>query len=307
VNRAERRRQERELKKMQDQEATPKGVHVAVCIPTHDAMPAHFGYDLAQMMAFTARHYNQPGMIDPLSLHMVKGTYVHSARMALAAETLQNGADYLLFLDSDMRFPKETLVGLLSHQKAFVGANYPRRGIPPKWVAIKKTVSTNDEGEKVPGTICITSEDSTGLEEVEAVGFGIVLIHRSVFESMAKIHPPQEKGFFWWFEWDSDVQTHIGEDVFFCRLAAEAGATLYVDHDLSKLVKHIGQFEFGPDHAWSFYAEEERLNGESDQLHDAADGSGGHLESVGPDGDDSGDGAEGGEPSEARPKIEIAR
>jgi hypothetical protein len=306
VNRAERRRQERELKKMQAEEATPRGVHVAVCIPTHDTLAAHFAYDLAQMMSFTALHYNKPGLIETLSLHMVKGTYVHSARMALAAECLQNGADYLLYLDSDMRFPKEALVRLLSHSKAFVGTNYPRRGIPPKWVAIKKVVGVNEEGEKVPGEILITTQESEGLEEVEALGFGCVLLHRSVFDAMVQIHPPKEKGYFWFFDWDAEAQTHVGEDVFFCRLARKAGATILVDHDLSKEIKHVGQFEYGPEHSWSFYAEEERLNGESDQLHDAALGSGGHPESGGPDGDDSGDGSEGREPAPAGQASEAA-
>jgi hypothetical protein len=306
VNRQQRRRQERELKKMQEQEAAPQGVNVGVCIPTHDNVPAYFAYDLAQMLSYTARFYNQPGVIDVLSLHMVKGTYVHSARMGLAAECLKNNVDWLLFLDSDMRFPKDTLVRLLSHGKAFVGTNYPRRGIPPKWVAIKKTVTTDEDGNKVPGELLITTPESTGLEEVEALGFGCVILHRSVFDAMVQIHQPKEKGYFWMFEWDKDAQTHIGEDVFFCRLAREAGATVYVDHDLSKELKHIGQLEFGAEHSWSFYAEEERLNGEGNQLHDATLGSGGHTEPLGSDGDDSGDGSEGREPAPAGQASEAA-
>lgn len=297
---------ERELKKMQDQEATPKGINVGICIPTHDNLPAHFAYDLAQMVGYTTAVFNYPGMIETLSLHMSKGTYVHSGRMALAAECLQNDVDYMLFLDSDMRFPKDTIVRLLGHQKAFVGTNYPRRGIPPKYVAIKRTVSADEDGNKVPGTLLATTEDSTGLEEVEALGFGCVLVHRGVFESMAAIHDPKEKGFFWMFEWHPEVKTHIGEDVYFCNLARKAGATIYVDHDLSKELRHIGQFEFGLSHSWSFYAEEERLNGESNQLHDAADGSGGHSEPLGSDGDDSGDGPESGAAAPAGSASEVA-
>ena len=258
---------------MGDAAVGPKGIKVAICIPTHDMMHSYFGYDLAGMIGWTTRHYTKEGAIDDLALHMVSGTYVHTARQQLLVNAMQEGADYILFLDSDMRFPKDTLVRLLSHSKGMVGCNYPRRTVPPEPVAIKTSTGVDEDGNKVPGTLLQTLEDSTGLEEVEALGFGCVLVHKSVFAAMAQIHDPREKGPFWFFEFLPEIPTHVGEDVYFCRLARKAGATIYVDHDLSKDIRHIGNLEYAFDHTWAFYAEEERLkNGADHELHDVEDG-----------------------------------
>jgi hypothetical protein len=84
--------------------------------------------------------------------------------------------------------------------------------------------------------------DSTGLEEVESIGMGVMLISRKVFE---KLSEP-------WFEtpWRTDKRGYIGEDVFFCRKATAAGFKIYIDHDVSKEIGHIGTFEFKHDHTW---------------------------------------------------------
>ena len=277
------------MKKMADDVTPKKGIKVAICIPCHDTLPSYFAYDLAGLIGWTTHHFVTEGAIEEIGLHMVKGTYVHSARQELLVAALQGGADYLLFLDSDMRFPKDTLARLLSHKKSMVGTNYARRNVPPEYIAIKKSVNIGEDGERQDGELLRTLPDSTGLEEVEALGFGCVLVHKGVFNSMALIHDPREKGPFWFFEYLPDVPTHVGEDVYFCRLARKAGTTIYVDHDLSKDIRHIGQLEYALDHTWAFYEEEERrADGGDHELHDAPGGDSGRSEQDGPDGSDQG-------------------
>jgi hypothetical protein len=46
------------------------------------------------------------------------------------------------------------------------------------------------------------------------------------------------------------ISTYIGEDVFFCQKAAAAGFKIWIDHDVSKEIGHIGTFEFKHDHTW---------------------------------------------------------
>jgi hypothetical protein len=271
------------MEKMAD-DVTPKGLKVSICIPTHDMLPSHFAYDLAGLIGWTTRHYTGEGAIEEIGLHMVSGTYVHTARQDLLVAALQGGADYVLFLDSDMRIPKDALVKLLAHKKSMVGCNYPRRGVPPKYVAIKHSVRLDEDGNKIDGQLCETKPDSTGLEEVEALGFGCVLIHKGVFGAMATVHDPREKGPFWFFEYLPDIPTHVGEDVFFCRLARSVGTVIYVDHDLSKDIRHIGQLEYALDHTWAFMEEEERLaDGGDNELRDAPDGDSGRVEQDGSD------------------------
>ena len=45
------------------------------------------------------------------------------------------------------------------------------------------------------------------------------------------------------------AQDFFGEDVFHAHKLREAGVKIYVDHDVSKEVKHIGNFEFSNEHA----------------------------------------------------------
>jgi hypothetical protein len=37
----------------------------------------------------------------------------------------------------------------------------------------------------------------------------------------------------------------LGEDIYFCIKAKDAGFDTWVDHDLSKGIKHIGQYVYG--------------------------------------------------------------
>jgi hypothetical protein len=213
-------------------------MRVSVCVPSHDHVSANFSFDLAKLMGFTAAKAVGPGAIEALAIHSAAGTLIHTARQKLALVALSEGADYLFWLDSDMRFPKDILLRLLNHNEDIVGINYSTRGIPPKFVAIKQLGI--DEGEK--SLRCVTTEDSTGLEEVAAIGFGAVLIHRSVFEKLHDPHGPE--GPWFQFPWIHSKKQSMGEDVFFCKLAREAGFKVLVDHDLSKECAHIGELEY---------------------------------------------------------------
>ena len=95
-----------------------------------------------------------------------------------------------------------------------------------------------------------TMPESTGLQEVGSVGMGVMLIKANVF---AKLAEP-------WFEtpWRHDKRGYIGEDVFFCKKAREAGFKIWIDHDVSKEIGHIGMFEFKHDHTWVMREIEEK-------------------------------------------------
>lgn len=189
------------------------------------------------MLVFSTQTMIQDGVI---TLHPLfqQGTYIHSNRVDLARMALQDhNADYLFWLDDDMRFPKDVLLQLLNRRQYIVGANYSTRGIPARFVAIKEIGKDNQD----PGVKCETRPDSTGLEEVAAIGFGCVLIKREVF---LKTEYP-------WFQnrWDAPRNRFVGEDVHFCLAAKEAGFPTFVDHDLSKQIGHEGSLEFRAEHA----------------------------------------------------------
>lgn len=205
---------------------------VDVVYVTHDMHPSTFGYDLTQMMMFTVAH--MPAGVK-LGLNMITGTYVHSARQEATELLRDRKSDWVLWLDSDMRFPRDTLVRLINHQQPVVGINYAKRQVPTEYVAIKK----------IPTERLATTEESTGLEEVEAVGFGALLLRGDVLEALPELSEGRP-----WFgmTWLPEIHGWMGEDVSFCTLVRELGYRILVDHDLSKQCAHTGSFEYRLDH-----------------------------------------------------------
>jgi glycosyltransferase involved in cell wall biosynthesis len=209
---------------------------IQILVPTHDNIPALFAYDLAQLMAHTTSI--MPKGVE-LGLSFSIGTYVHVSRNELLHDALENGADYVLWLDSDMRFPREMLVALLNRDENVVGINYCTRQVPPTFVAAKGV--RTEKGIRVP-----TMSDSTGLEEVDVIGFGGVLIKTDILKDL----PPYSEEP--WFHFDRlHNNSRVGEDAYFCLniLQDKLGQKIYVDHDLSRACAHIGSFEYKTDHA----------------------------------------------------------
>lgn len=194
---------------------------VKVGVPARDTVMTGFAHSLAMLMGVSAVNDIEVGLTTS------SGTLICDQRNNLAKACVEEGCDYLLFLDSDMRFPSDTLLRLLAHGEPIVTANYTTRRSPPEPVAFK-VLSTCEK--------LYTDPDSTGLEECAANGLGVALIHRSVFEAMEKP---------WFFiPYIPASDGHWGEDVWFANQARKAGFATLIDHDLSKEVKHIGQREY---------------------------------------------------------------
>lgn len=205
---------------------------VAIAIPSHETAPFDFAVDLAGLVALTSSVMPEGS---GLGIQAVKGTYVHQARQDLIDFILEQGYDYVLWLDSDMKFPRNALLRLLKHREDVVGINYAKRKIPTDWVAIKRL---DNPPEKLQ-----TTEESTGLEEVEAMGMGCVLVRTSCLAKM-----PDPKIVPWFQNVHLGNGRWMGEDVHFFDLLRQTGVKLYVDHDLSKECGHIGQFEYRLSH-----------------------------------------------------------
>lgn len=184
---------------------------IAICTPTRDTVNAGFAYDLISLLRRTSE------AIWTVS----QGTLLCNLRGLLVKTALSNGASHILFIDSDMRFPDDTLNQLLLRDKDIIAANCKQR-TQNEWTARK------DE-------TFISSQNKTGVEIVDTVGMGVTLITRKVFETI-----PEP-----WFATPWDGTKHVGEDIYFCEMARRAGFTINIDHDLSQQVRHAGLVEFG--------------------------------------------------------------
>ncbi len=204
-----------------------KKPRVVVCVPCRDQVMAGFCFDLAKLMAYEGKRNKVE-----IEVMQMTGTLIFTQRERLSEEGLNWKADYLLWIDSDMRFPKDTLQVLLERNKDIVGVNATSRVEPIKPTAMNLII----KNEKEHSWIHLDSLKRKSIEKVTAVGFGVTLVKTSI---LAKIPRP-------WFNvmW-SDHGAIIGEDIHFCIKAQDAGFEVYVDHDLSKAIGHIGTRTFG--------------------------------------------------------------
>jgi hypothetical protein len=188
-------------------------VRLAIAVPAHDTVPALFAMDLARLHAVTC------AAVPHVLLAPAIGTFVHQARENLLRDMVSLwGATHILWLDADMTFPPDTALRLLKHEKDIVAANYITRAAPHRPTARR-------DGQT------ISSAEATGLEAVDHVGMGVFLMRTAVVESI-----PQPR--FWY-----STMTET-EDVFFCRSLRHAGHTVYIDHDLSREVGHVGMHTY---------------------------------------------------------------
>lgn len=201
---------------------------IAICVPCRDSVMSGFCFDLAKLVGYHSRNSK-----DEIMIYQMPGTLIFHQREKLANEALDDGADAILWIDSDMRFPSDTLERLLSHNVPICGVNATTRREP-----IMPTALNLEVKEDKPFFTKVETRGKDCVEEVSAVGFGVTLTRREVFEKM-----PQP-----WFDilW-TDGGGIIGEDVHFCIKAQDYGIKTYVDHVLSPYIRHIGTKEYSWD------------------------------------------------------------
>lgn len=200
---------------------------VSVCVPCRDVVDSGFAFDLARCVAAHTASTN-----DRVLLFQNQGTLIVNQRQELAQASLDAGATHIVFIDADMRFPKDAIFKLLMAGKDIVAANYCTRKLPLKSVAFADDTTQ----ERV-----YSGPDDTGLQAVAAVGMGLMAIKAEVFEKMPKP----------WFHIHYQNGVYSGEDIWFCRGAREMGFEVFIDHDLSQDVRHSGAFEFSNAHAFA--------------------------------------------------------
>lgn len=197
----------------------PRIPRIAICMPTRDLVAAECMMSAMKLYGHFCTRFVATGQAEAMFLTDL-GTLLPEMRNALAKVAIQQGATHILWIDSDMTFPPNTIERLLAHGEPIVGASYSQRKEPCKPVAAKD------------GVWVYTEEDSTGLQEVDFVGMGVMLVETRVYDY---IDEPWHMT-----AWSEKAGYTIGEDVYFCRKARAVGAPTFIDHDLSKEVSHLG-------------------------------------------------------------------
>lgn len=171
---------------------------VLIGLPTTGTIKSMTAYDLFRL-----------GQHTPSSLEIVNSCNLPKNRNFLAKIALSENYTHLLSIDSDMRFPPDTLERLLARDKDIIGVPYNKRQLPlqPTYEPIGK--ATDD------------------LFECIHMGTGMLLIKTDVFR---RIPAP-------WFEYSD-----MGSDRHFCRLARRNGYKIWADPTIK--INHIGDYEY---------------------------------------------------------------
>lgn len=157
------------------------------------------------------------------------GYQVDQVRNLIADWMVHGDYDYLFAVDSDISFPPDTLVRLLSHDKDVVSGVYIQRIPGTHKIEIMKQ---NEFGGL--SHVDWNSIKGQGLVQIEGCGFGCALVKKEVFVSIEYPH----------FLYTSaiDHANTISEDVYFCKKAIDRGFKIWCDTDV--ICDHTGSWTF---------------------------------------------------------------
>lgn len=201
-------------------------MRIAICIPARGQMEVATAFDLAAMVGYmvkTTKH--------DIDIYTAAGTLIFDQRNQLVRTAIEAKCDYIVFIDADMRFPKDTITQLLKHNKDIIGVNATTRSEPVMPTA--KMLNIIEDGSCIWQPIY--SNSFSGISKADGIGCGVMMIKASIFK---KLEEP-----YFYFEQLPNNKI-LGEDIYFCIKAKDAGIDTWVDHDLSMGIKHIGQYTY---------------------------------------------------------------
>lgn len=194
---------------------------------------------------------------------MMNESLIDRARNGLVHEYLtKSKADFLLFIDADIQFRPEDVFAMMSYDKEFICAPYPKKHInwPVIIEAIKIGIVDQETIERLVGEYVFTPlEAEMRIEEIIKVsesGTGLMLLKRSVFEKMKKafpenyyvsdhsrdLHSGVKKEMHAFFRTDIVDNRYLSEDYYFCHKWREIGGDVWMFP--WAITSHYGTYPF---------------------------------------------------------------
>lgn len=209
---------------------------VSIAIPIAQVVDPKTYQSSMAMVNYSARNG-----VDIRDIGITERMPIDDARNLLAETFLKGSSEWIFWMDSDMTFPEDTLVKLFKvaedkKAKMVTGIYYQRKGLnyPVLWSRGEELEesgtktglhSPRAKTNKYVGTFVFPHPDKQQPFKVHAAGFGCVLVHRSVFEVMARP----------WFKF---LKGECSEDFYFFVAAQELGYELWAEPTID--LGHIG-------------------------------------------------------------------
>ena len=203
---------------------------LGLTLPSQASWDADFGISVCQFLLYFAR-VRVPGYENNvLKIFNRRSSLIAKSRQELVQDAIKEHCSHVLFVDSDQIFPPIIAHQLAKHGKRFIGCNIAtksqEKSIP--------TARAKPGPQEWWGGHVVYSQGRKGIERIWRLGFGVMLIDLEVFKDLPLP----------WFnqEWRNDVQEFCGEDWYFCEKMEAKGVPLWVDHDLSVQIGHVGRW-----------------------------------------------------------------
>lgn len=204
-------------------------IKLALCIPSAGTWTADFGISFTQMCIYMSCNLFFANEERNVILIDKRTSLLPRSRQECIEDALNQDCTHALFVDTDQVFPQDTAHQLIRWRKKVVACNVALKTMP-------SFPTARARGASPYGVPITTNQSKRGLERVWRVGSGIMLIDLSIMKAIPKP----------WFEvrYSKEEAQYVGEDWHFLSLVEAAGHDIYIDHDLSRQIGHVGQFNY---------------------------------------------------------------
>lgn len=213
---------------------------LAIGLPLSHGFPApsEFWDSYETLMQHIASGQTNHGLTEALQItavNRIKSTSfpVDVNRNDIVRQMLKSDAQYLLFLDADMRHPADLVARLLGADKPVITARYHMR--KPPYHAVAYVKHRAHEGAHAYQPVHF----GQGVFEIERGGGGALLIRRDVLEAI-QFRIGEN-----WFRYQRGPEAPhdftVSEDFWFYQQAREAGFPCWIDWDCE--CGHLQTFE----------------------------------------------------------------
>ena len=165
---------------------------------------------------------------------------VDVARNRLASESIADGFEELMWIDSDIAFEPQSVQRLRSHGLPIVCGLYPKK-VEREW-----------SSQFLPGQKSITLGEGGGLIEILYAAAGFLLVRRQVFLEVQRQQqlptcfwrgtPPTSPFFLPMVIPSGGNHLYLGEDFAFCERARRCGFQIFADTSIR--LQHIGIYGY---------------------------------------------------------------
>ena len=209
-----------------DTEMTSRDWRIVVGIPCHGIVKPLTCVSFASLIGESVNNGLQIAIMEDQS-----GS-ITMARNNLVRRSMQMQATHLLMVDSDMVFPPFGLLQLCNsltllqksgEKVAAVCATYPKRVQP--YELLGETVEPLKVGD-------------SGLKEAVFVPSGFMLFDLKAFNDIER--PWFAETYQTWAVREENIDGVVGEDVYFCLRAKDAGYKVFIDLEVTKRMGHLG-------------------------------------------------------------------